>query len=233
MANYKSFRGLGKTISNKFKCFPISESSMARFIVFLMNKCYKPSTIQTNVAALGFYHNILGLPSSTNSFTIKKLILGAKRISPSQDQRLPVTLQILHTLVRVIDRLFSSPFETLLYSAMILVAFHAFLVGKYTTKGDNQSHAIQRNIKFSAQNGKLRGMTITLLHYKHSKGQVTLDFKVGAKAKFCPGQALAWHISSTGPRTGSIFINQDGSPVSSSQFSSIFKFIVLGAKMDP
>ena len=235
MANYKSFRGLGKIMSNKFKCFPISESSMARFIVFLMNKGYKPSTIQTNVAALGYYHNILGLPSPTNSFTIKKLILGAKRISPTQDQRLPVTLHILHTFVRVIDRLFSSPFEMRLYSAMILVAFHAFLrVGEYTTKGDNQSHTIQReNIKFSAQNGKLRGMTITLFHYKHSKGQVTLDFKVGAKAKFCPVQALARHISSTGPRTGPIFINQDGSPVSSSQFSSIFKFIVLGAKMDP
>ena len=45
-----------------------------------------------------------------------------------------------------------------LYSDMILVDFHAFLrVGVYTTKEDCQSHAIQReNIKFSAQNGKLR-----------------------------------------------------------------------------
>ena len=59
-------------------------------------------------------------------------------------------------------------------------------------------------------------MTITLLHYKHSKGQVTLDFKVGANSKFCPIQPLARHIGSTGPRTGPIFINQDGSPFSSS-----------------
>ena len=90
--------------------------------------------------------------------------MGAKRISPSQDQRLPVTLHILHTFVCVIDRLFSSPFEMRLYSVMILVAFHAFLrVGEYTTKGDNQSHAIQReNIKFSAQNGKFRGKGLEL-----------------------------------------------------------------------
>ena len=208
---------------------------MARFIVFLMNKGYKPTSIQTKVAALGYCHNILGLPSPNQAFTIKKMILGAKRIHPSQDQRLPVTVHMLHKFVCVIDKLFPEAFEKLMFSAMILLAFHAFLrVGEYTTRGGKESHVIQReNIKFYVQGRKLRGMTITLLHYKHSKQQVTLELKVSARTKFCPVHALAQHLGSKGPRTGPIFVNQDGLPVSSTQFSSVFKRIVLEAKLDP
>ena len=46
-------------------------------------------------------------------------------------------------------------------------------------------------------------------------------------------QALARHLGSNEARMGPIFVNQDGSPVSSTQFSSVFMRIVLEAKMNP
>ena len=63
--------------------------------------------------------------------------------------------------------------------------------------------------------------------------QVTFDLKVGARTKFCPVQALARHLGSKEARMGPIFVNQDGSPVSSTQFSSVCMRIVLEAKMNP
>ena len=220
---YTSFCESGQVTrtTNKHVCFPISESSMARFIVFLVNKGYKPNSIQTNVAALGYYHNILGFPSPSRSFIVRKLLLGAKRIYPAQDQRLPITLHILHNFVRSIERLFSSAYEQHMYSAMVLVAFHAFLrIGEYTTKGGQESHVIQReHVQFSIHGGKLTGMALTLFHFKHSKREVTLELKARIDEQFCPVKALARHIGIKGPKKGPIFINEDGCPVSSPQFS--------------
>ena len=103
-----------------------------------------------------------------------------------------------------------------MYSAMVLVAFHAFLrIGEYTTKGGQESHVIQReHVQFSIHGGKLTGMALTLFHFKHSKREVTLELKARIDEQFCPVKALARHIGIKGPKKGPIFINEDGCPVS-------------------
>ena len=118
--------------ANSICCLPISEQDMAKFILYLVNKGYKAASSQTNVSALGYCHNILGLPNPTNKFLIRKLLMGAKRLAPSQDKRLPVTLHMLHNFVNVIKRLYPAVYERRMYTAMFLLAFHTFLkIGEY------------------------------------------------------------------------------------------------------
>ena len=144
---------------------------MARFIVFLMNKGYKPTSTKIRVAELGYCHNILGLPSPNQAFTIKKMNLGAKRTHPSQDQRLTVTVHMLHKFACVTDNLFPEAFEKHMFSN----DFSCFSCiserrGVYNKRGERIACYSKGEYKKNyVQDRKLRGMTITLLHYKHSK----------------------------------------------------------------
>lgn len=235
MSIYTSFYESEHENANSIRCLPISEQDMAKFILHLVNKGYKSASIQTNVSALGYCHNILGLPNPANKFLITKLLAGAKRLAPSQDKRLPVTLHMLHNFIQIIKRLYPAVYERRMYTAMLLLAFHAFLrIGEYTTRGGRQTHVIQRDkIKFSVTRNKVSKVAITMLHYKHSRGEVTLVIEANDKRQYCPVNALARYISLEGPCIGPIFINQDGSTVSTSQFSTVFRQVVIDAKLDP
>ena len=70
---YSSFYGSFHK-SKVLGLFPIAEEDCAHFIVYLVNRGYKTSSIQTNIAALNYVHNMLGFASIASSFMIKKLI---------------------------------------------------------------------------------------------------------------------------------------------------------------
>ena len=78
-------------------------------------------------------------------------MLGARRMFSGQDQRLPVTLTLLHSFVRSIYYLYTRRYERVMYTTMVLLGFHAFLrLGDYTTRGEGTNHAItMNNVKFS------------------------------------------------------------------------------------
>ena len=105
---------------------PFQSRIWQNLFFILVNKGYKSASIQTNVSALGYCHNILGLPNPANKFLITKLLAGAKRLAPSQDKRLPVTLHMLHNFIQIIKRLYPVVYERRMYTAMFLFAFHAF-----------------------------------------------------------------------------------------------------------
>ena len=75
-----------------------------------------------------------------------------------QDQRLPVTLILLHSLVCSIDCLYTKRYERVMYTAMVLLGFQAFLrVGEYTTRGERNNHAIRmNNVKFSFKKNQIQ-----------------------------------------------------------------------------
>ena len=72
-----------------------------------------------------------------------------------------------------------------------------------------------------------------MLHYKRSRGEVTLVIEANHKHLYCPVNALARYISLEEPCIGPIFINQDGSTVSTSKFSTVFRQVIIDAKLDP
>lgn len=142
---------------------------------------------------------------------------------------------MLHNLVRAIVRLYPDKYEKRLYTARILIAFHALLrIGEYTVRGGVDNHVIQRNnIKFSFKDSKISGVDITLAHYKHSRGPITLAIRVSNKHAFCPALALYKYHGMGGPAQGPVFINRDGSPVSSYQFNKVFQQLVQDTFLDP
>jgi len=86
----------------------------------------KPSSLATSLSAIAYYHKIAGLTDPTSDFLIRKLLQGLAKSNPSGDQRLPITLPFLQTLISSATQVTSSPYEASLLSAMYSIMFHAF-----------------------------------------------------------------------------------------------------------
>ena len=217
------------------KVLPISVSNMAQFIAFLFQRSYKSSSISSIVAGLGYFHNIMSLPNPASHILIKKLLKGSKNLNDSPDIRLPVTVAILHDLVRVSARLSSSSYDKHLYSAMFTTAFHALLrVGEYTKSSTATNHALQiKNIEIVYSNNQLVKMFISIPHFKHSQRPVTLSIKANRQSSYCPVKFMHNYlqIRPVG-KSPVLFISQMGQPISSYTFSKMFKECIVDLKLD-
>lgn len=154
---------------------------------------------------------------------------------PSQDMRLPFTLDILHTIVDSLKRLHSSWYHVVMYKAIYLLAFHALLrVGEYTVRGSERGHTLsQDDIHFSVKNNIIQKLLIRMRHYKHSKNPVTLSLSPLPVRQYCPVLALASYLSQRAPVKGPLFLGIDNSPLTTAQFSSVLKMSVIDAGLDP
>ena len=104
--------------------------------------------MRTAVSALSFVFQLGGFTDITQHFIVKKMLQGFQKIKPSSDARLPITPNILKSLLQALEHTTSSFFTKLLLRAMFLVAFCAFLrVGEITkTSGITQHYILFGNV---------------------------------------------------------------------------------------
>ena len=118
---------------------------------------------------------------------------------------------------------------------MFLLAFHALLrVGEYTIRGNLLGHVIRNHdVKFEWVDGSLQNLIVKLRHFKHSSRSVTLSIRAVFTSPCCPVTKMAEYMHIRAPSTSPLFINQDASPVTSSQFASFLRFGVLDIGLSP
>jgi hypothetical protein len=56
---------------------------------------YSPSTVKSYISGLSYRMKISGLLDTTNSFIIKKMLLGMQRLHKMVDSRRPITIDLL------------------------------------------------------------------------------------------------------------------------------------------
>lgn len=122
-----------------------------------------------------------------------------------------------------------------MYTAMFLLAFHALLrVGEFTVRGHRLGHVIRnRDVKFEWKNEILTKMTVKLRHFKYSKRPVTLSISATPDSPLCPVTKMAQYMQIRDPSPGPVFINQDTSQVSSSQFTVFLRLAILDIGLNP
>lgn len=69
---------------------------------------------------------ISGLLDTTNSFIIKKMLLGMQRLHKRVDSRRPITIDLLVHIFDALQYTCSSVYETALFSSCFSLAFFAF-----------------------------------------------------------------------------------------------------------
>jgi hypothetical protein len=88
---------------NEPNSWPIALDEIINCIAYLSYTGLSSSTISTYISGISYVHKIRGLTDSTNSFLVTKMLEGLRRKSRRYtDLRAPVTLGLLHKLIRVL-----------------------------------------------------------------------------------------------------------------------------------
>lgn len=212
-------------------------SMVLKFIVYQVNKGLAPSTITSSLSAVSFVHKVANKPDPTQHFIVRKLLIGAAKLSPRTDIRLPVLIPELKKLLASTSNVTASMYHSVMLKAMYLLAFHAFLrPGEFTVRGTTSPHLIHlKNIQFLPSRSKCTAMSLAFHTFKHSQAQKPFTLRIPAKPKnsLCPVLALINYLAIRPSQPGPLFMFQDLSPIPRSFFSSHLSKSLVWSGLDP
>lgn len=103
------------------------------------------------------------------------MLKGYGKVGSTLDSRLPITIPILQQLCVANASANLSHFDVVLFKAMCLVAFFAFLrLGKFTVRTDSDASKVLQLSQISRlvdSNGHLVSFKVTFSNFKHSYNQ--------------------------------------------------------------
>ena len=219
--------------------FPVLISTVSAFLALNFNFFrLSYSAIHCMVAGLQFHARLHdhSFPSLFSNSHISLLLRGFKRSSsPTPDKRLPITLNLLHSLVIMLRNGVFSLYLDRLFEAVILLAFYGFLrVGEFTTKSAlfNASRDICISDLLFIHNGYK-------LFLKHSKSDRKLKGCHVSVARifgrFCPHASMLRFLS-VRKRTHNLaplFLLPNGLPLYQSYFTLHFQTLIIKCGLPP
>lgn len=191
---------------------PFKEADILRYIALLFNSGLSFSSILSRMSAITFWIRSRNWPLVTHSYPVSQLLKGVKSLAVRQPkQKFPVTPDVLRTLCHNIRSLESPPLMSVRLKAMFLLAFHGFLrVGELC----GSRHALQ----LSDVCLQPSYISISFRSFKFSGGRCPAIFIPAIPSSLCPVQALRAYLELRGTAPGMLFLEDDGSPCSISQF---------------
>lgn len=180
--------------------FPATRCMVAGYIAYMYSNGYAPSTIQSALSAISYYHKVLNEPDVVNSFFIQKLLMGAKRARPTVDSRAPVTKDMLRKLIAAVPSSTEDAYTCSLLRALLSLSYFALLrvsemVGKH-------------NLLFADVQVRKKTVTLTFRSYKHSVPgkSMTIRIPLVRQEDICPVRLVRKYVKVRGTATGPLFI---------------------------
>lgn len=194
------------------------------FIAYLFKSGLTHSSINCYISGLSFHNKLNNLQDNTNSFVVRKVIEGVKRVSICKKySRLPISRDLLGKILSVLNVITKSQYGAYLFRAAFSLCFHGmFRVGELTVSDSySLNHAVKkRDVKFV--NGGLEVFFRSSKTDQFGSG-VTIHVSSQLNKQLCPVAALAAFLPIHSQEQGLLFCHLDGSPLSKYQFSAILK----------
>ena len=111
---------------NRALTWPPCLQDIVAFSAHLSVRNHAPSTTRPYITGLSYKCKVLGTFDHTQGSIISKLLQGMSRLDTLHDSRLPITLSLLHDIIRILPVVCGSQFEALLFAAAFSVAFFGF-----------------------------------------------------------------------------------------------------------
>ena len=204
--------------------WPPPLNHLVNFISFMSIKNYSPSTMSTNISAISFSCKMSNSNDPTQTFIIKKMLQGVKRIDKREDSRSPITLGILNKIVHSLPSICSSNYEATLFSAIFVFAFFGFFrIGELVQNSKfDLGHALQ--IKDVSFNSRLNAVEINIAHSKTDKKAKGTPILLPASGSvICPVKAYLAYTSIRPNFIGAFFCHLLGMPVTRYQCQSVLQ----------
>lgn len=215
---------------------PASSRALLLYIGHCVTNNLSYRTILTRLSAISFVHKFRQVKDSTQTFLVKKCLLGCRKSLLSHDVRKPISREMLCTLCDNLTSIFADSYRVLLFKAMFMLAFYAFLrVSEFTLTSNHNTHVLKRSqiSIVSPSASKPQMISIQFHSYKHSKDRpFVLNVESSANKNYCPVYSIVQYLNVRSDTPGPFFIFKDGAGVSSSYFNSVLKSLVLQSTGD-
>ena len=122
--------------NNALKCFsdfrskyllshswPVPVAHAVSFIYFCFNQGYSPATLTTCMSSLSYIHKLRALVDPTESFLIKKIVEGFRRLKSAKDISAPITRELLIKLIDAFPAVCFSEYESSLFKSLFTLAY--------------------------------------------------------------------------------------------------------------
>lgn len=213
---------------------PISPPTIALFIANLYKRKYASSTVNTYISAIGYSHKLSGFSDPTKVFFIIQMLKGYGKLHLRLDCRLPITLAILHRIIRSVDEVSLSLYDRSLFKAMCLFAFYTFSrIGEITASSTGNNIQLQQISQLLDHNNHVYSIKVTFLQFKHSYNQRPFSLTVSRQTSFCPVDHLLNYLQLRGYDRGPLFRMPDGSSVARSIFNDKLVTVLKYCGLDP
>lgn len=189
------------------------------------------------MAAIGFRCKFIQVYDYSQSFIVRKMLEGMKRTQNTKDVRLPITLELLTSIIAKLPSICFSSYEALLFATAFSVAFHGFLrIGEIVFTKMSQTHQII-GVKDARviQEKNHQSIEVRLRHSKNDQsGKGTYIYISETGTSVCPVLLFRKYMSERPKVDGPLFCHYNKRHVSRYQFSSILNksLKVIGIKSD-
>ena len=221
---------------------PASEHTLLLFATALANHSISHGTIKVYLSAIRHMHVMLGLHEYFSQQLTPRLqlaLIGIKRSQAASSFtriRLPITLQIMHKVKRLLSQQPSSYDNIMLWAACCLAFFGFLRVSEFTVPTqadyDESTHLSIKDISVDSRSNP----RLIKVHIKQSK---TDPFRQGADVylgatdnPICPVSGILPYLAVRGTQPGPLFISSDGRSLTRSLFSGKIDAILVSLQID-
>ena len=120
-SHWQKFRAFGQ--QHQLNTFPASSQTVSTYVAYMFSEGASPGSIATHLSAIAYEHKISSHVDPTDSFIVKKLMTGARKLRTGCDYRLPITKDILRKLCLSIEHVSISYYERFCLIVCILQHF--------------------------------------------------------------------------------------------------------------
>lgn len=130
-------RAVYNNVMNSFNIFrqqyvltnswPVPVPHVASYTYYCFHQGYSPASVSTYLSAISYFHKLQRLQDPTQSFIIKKILEGFRRLRARPDIRAPITYDILVKICQVLQFVCYSNYEVALFRAAFSLAYFRLL----------------------------------------------------------------------------------------------------------
>ncbi len=183
---------------------PCTVQQVAKYVTTLWKRGLCHSTIASTLSVITFAHKMRELPDPASAFFIRKLLLAVKKSARPKRPRMPITAELLTTLISILRSGDMSGWDSQLMETILIMLYVGGLrIGELIVSGKDSPHTLQMNQLYAELNaGSLIAYVMRMDHYKHSGDDIAWIKFQRRQGILCPVQSIRRYLDMRGSQPG-------------------------------
>jgi site-specific recombinase XerD len=150
----------------------VNKKEFPQFVAYLHNKKVKAATIRSAVSAISFNYEAKFLPSPTDSFAVKKLLLAYGKTDAPQIIRNPILQSVLLKVMRAVPQVAKDKYERIMLLSLFSFMYAALLRVCEISYSNKSNHNLKKTQVLLEEYNNHKVIRVSMNSCKFSKGPI-------------------------------------------------------------